>query len=481
MTHDVQPPAYLGRDRELLAAPRLDNLLSVHAGTAALAAVAGRRRPAVHPGARRLRPRGERQRVRHRRPGPAARQRAGALGARARRQLRGPARALAGTVCVSSDIGHAVHPNYAERHDPTHHPRANGGPILKVNVNQRYATDGAGRGRLRRRLRAGRRAVAALRLQQRDALRHDDRPDHRGPARHHDGRRRRRRSCPCTPPANCAAPTTRTCWPARSRRSWRADTPPEWVVPVRHGTAVPVVGLSRSSSPSYRWEVPPAPVGWRGLFRGVQPQTGARGTARQATVDRKVPQRRDHPPRGVSPRSPGGATLVHARAAPGQAGVAAVGDRGPARPSPAGGRGRPGTRSPGRRRRTRPSPRRAARPRAPRRVEHQVAEEVRALARAGDRAAPAGSRTDQQPGRGAVALVQLLPAAGRRRPRRAGSAPGRDLGGGPLRAVGDRLDPDRLLGQPQPGQPVARPTPRPRCRRPPAPRPRARAGRWPAW
>jgi aspartyl aminopeptidase len=55
-------------------------------------------------------------------------------------------RALAGTVCVSSDSGHAVHPNYAERHDPTHHPRANGGPILKTNVNQRYATDGTGRG-----------------------------------------------------------------------------------------------------------------------------------------------------------------------------------------------------------------------------------------------------------------------------------------------------------------------------------------------
>jgi aspartyl aminopeptidase len=55
-------------------------------------------------------------------------------------------RALAGTVCISSDTGHAVHPDYAERHDPTHRPMANGGPKLKVNVNQRYATDGAGRG-----------------------------------------------------------------------------------------------------------------------------------------------------------------------------------------------------------------------------------------------------------------------------------------------------------------------------------------------
>lgn len=55
------------------------------------------------------------------------------------------ARALVGTVCLSSDMGHAVHPNYSERHEPGHHPMPNGGPILKVNVNNRYATDGIGR------------------------------------------------------------------------------------------------------------------------------------------------------------------------------------------------------------------------------------------------------------------------------------------------------------------------------------------------
>ncbi|MFF9667428.1 M18 family aminopeptidase, partial [Streptomyces althioticus] len=55
------------------------------------------------------------------------------------------ARALAGTVCLSSDMGHAVHPNYSERHEPGHHPLPNDGPILKVNVNNRYATDGVGR------------------------------------------------------------------------------------------------------------------------------------------------------------------------------------------------------------------------------------------------------------------------------------------------------------------------------------------------
>lgn len=42
--------------------------------------------------------------------------------------------------CVSADNAHAVHPNYPEHHDPLHLPIANGGPVIKFNGNQRYAT-----------------------------------------------------------------------------------------------------------------------------------------------------------------------------------------------------------------------------------------------------------------------------------------------------------------------------------------------------
>ncbi|MFB7673558.1 M18 family aminopeptidase [Kitasatospora purpeofusca] len=150
MTHDVQPASYLGRDRELLAGPRLDNLLSVHAATAALAAVAtaaeteGAALPYIPVLAA----------FDHEETGSESDTGAQSplLGNVLERSvyargggLEDRARALAGTVCLSSDMGHAVHPNYSERHEPGHHPMPNGGPILKVNVNNRYATDGVGR------------------------------------------------------------------------------------------------------------------------------------------------------------------------------------------------------------------------------------------------------------------------------------------------------------------------------------------------
>lgn len=51
-------------------------------------------------------------------------------------------RTLSRSLLVSADMAHAVHPNYAELHEPNHKPRLNRGPAIKRNENQRYATDG---------------------------------------------------------------------------------------------------------------------------------------------------------------------------------------------------------------------------------------------------------------------------------------------------------------------------------------------------
>ncbi len=144
VTADSARGAVFGRDDAFFAAGRLDDLASAHAGTLALAAV-GEDVAADHIPVIAV--------FDHEEIGSATRSGAAGpfledvlerigLGLGADRGER--MRAHAASWCVSSDVGHSVHPNYAGRHDPHVQPLLGSGPILKINANQRYATDGVG-------------------------------------------------------------------------------------------------------------------------------------------------------------------------------------------------------------------------------------------------------------------------------------------------------------------------------------------------
>ena len=147
---DTQQPALLGADGELLASPRLDNLSSVYAGLVALIAAASSSvaSDAVADGTIAMLAAFDHEEL-------GSETRSGACGplledvlVRLRAGLganhEDAARAMASSWCLSADAGHSVHPNYAEKHDPNVHPLAGDGPMLKVNANQRYATDAHG-------------------------------------------------------------------------------------------------------------------------------------------------------------------------------------------------------------------------------------------------------------------------------------------------------------------------------------------------
>lgn len=53
-------------------------------------------------------------------------------------------RLIASSFLLSSDMAHGIHPNYSEFYESKNKPQVNGGPVIKINANQRYATNSAG-------------------------------------------------------------------------------------------------------------------------------------------------------------------------------------------------------------------------------------------------------------------------------------------------------------------------------------------------
>jgi aspartyl aminopeptidase len=144
---DTQPPAVFGLDGALFASGRLDNLSSVHASLVAFLSLSDSPLP-DSPDSVMVFAAFDHEEVgsdtRSGASGPLLSdiltRISGGLGASESQRLRAYARSW----CLSADAGHAVHPNYPDRHDPVNRPIAGGGPILKINANQRYATDALG-------------------------------------------------------------------------------------------------------------------------------------------------------------------------------------------------------------------------------------------------------------------------------------------------------------------------------------------------
>jgi aspartyl aminopeptidase len=137
MFHDAMPAGLIGLRQEFVASGRIDNLFSCWAAIEALIGAGSA-------------PQGQIVALfDHEEVGSSST--TGAAGPLLERVLDrvfhaagidadGRAAALARSSCVSSDMAHAVHPNYADRHEPGHRPVPNGGPVIKSNANQRYAS-----------------------------------------------------------------------------------------------------------------------------------------------------------------------------------------------------------------------------------------------------------------------------------------------------------------------------------------------------
>lgn len=146
--YDTQAPARIGASGQFLASPRLDNLVSTFAGLVAVIEsepLAGTISVFAA--------------FDHEEIG--SQSRSGACGPFLEDVLErlricldaggdDAARAMAASWCLSADVGHSIHPNYVERHDPDVYPVAGRGPMLKVNANQRYASDAHGSAMWRR-------------------------------------------------------------------------------------------------------------------------------------------------------------------------------------------------------------------------------------------------------------------------------------------------------------------------------------------
>jgi aspartyl aminopeptidase len=136
--YDVQPGSLWGADEEFIASRQLDNLASCHAALNALGTADAPSATCVA------------ALFDHEEVGSESAAGAGGsfvtdvvarIGLAVAADEEDRRRALAQSFFVSADMAHAWNPNFPAAYEPDHKVRVNGGPVIKSNANQRYATE----------------------------------------------------------------------------------------------------------------------------------------------------------------------------------------------------------------------------------------------------------------------------------------------------------------------------------------------------
>lgn len=137
MFYDTQPAALVGLNGEFLASARLDNLLSCFLACESLISAGTTRTSLVvcndHEEVGSVSSSGAQ--------GPFLRAVIDRLLQTAGAPADGFDRLISRSAMLSIDNAHGVHPNFADKHDDQHGPLLNAGPVIKINANQRYASN----------------------------------------------------------------------------------------------------------------------------------------------------------------------------------------------------------------------------------------------------------------------------------------------------------------------------------------------------
>jgi len=131
--YDIQKASYVGVKKDFIASARLDNLLSCYVGLLAICSV-DETKPFML--------------VANDHEEVGSESVAGAAGnffeAVYRRMFENFEDFIISTrtsALISCDNAHAIHPNFPQKHEPNHAPKMNEGVVIKINANQRYASN----------------------------------------------------------------------------------------------------------------------------------------------------------------------------------------------------------------------------------------------------------------------------------------------------------------------------------------------------